>query len=86
MGLLRLTLRVCVTLCLPLLRCLCNLVVRRATLGARGVASDPVVKLECTGCKSFSTGAIDNTINPSYNLSFKYPIRDRETILTCGWW
>ncbi len=43
-----------------------------------------MVTVECPGSKDFHTETVKGTLNPVYNVTFKYPVRDRDTVLTCA--
>ena len=47
------------------------------------VHSDPFVELECEGFSALETGVVDNTVNPAFNTTFMYPIRDRRSVVKC---
>ena len=47
------------------------------------VYSDPFVELECEGFSALETGVVDNTVNPAFNTTFMYPIRDRRSVVKC---
>ena len=44
--------------------------------------SDPLVRLQVTNFDELRTTIVDDTVNPEFNQSFSFPVRDRRTKLT----